>query len=67
MASNIPLFHGFRDIMHEDERVAQLIISVVEEEKIFRIAKMIEKICGNFDDEEHGYIISVPINFHIGI
>ncbi len=67
MASNIPLFHGFRDIMHDDERYAQLIVSVVEEEKIFRIAKMIENICGGFEDEEHGYIISMPVNYHTGI
>ncbi len=67
MASNVPLFQGFRDIMHEDEKICKYISSVVEEEKIFRIAKMIENATGGFNNEQDGYIISVPVNYHIGI
>ncbi len=67
MAANLPIFQGFRDMMHEDEKICQYISSVVEEEKVFRIAKMIENITGGFNTEEDGYVISVPVNFHLGI
>ena len=67
LASSVPIFQGFRDIMREDNRINKLIISVVEEEKTFRIAKMIDNACNGFTNEEDGYIISIPVNLHLGI
>jgi mannitol/fructose-specific phosphotransferase system IIA component (Ntr-type) len=67
LATSIPIFQGFRDIMREDNKINKLIISVVEEEKTFRIAKMIDNACNGFTNEEDGYIISIPVNLHLGI
>jgi ribosome recycling factor len=53
--------------MREDNKINKLIISVVEEEKTFRIAKMIDNACNGFTNEEDGYIISIPVNLHLGI
>ena len=67
LTANIPIFQGFRDIMQEDNRVNKLIISLVEEDYTFRIAKMIENSCGGFDSNTDGFIFSIPVNLHLGI
>lgn len=67
MASHVSFFQGFRDIMSEDNTVNNIVLSIVEEEKVFRISKLIEHACSGFNEKEDGFLIATPVSFHLGM
>jgi len=67
LAHDIPIFAGFRNLMQENRPGNKTIFTVIEENKIQRVIKAIEQICGSLDEPGTGIIATIPIGIVKGI
>ena len=64
----IPLFADFREFMKGNKPYNKTILSVVDkEEKIKRVERLIEKVCGNLSEPGTGILFTVPIDYARGL
>ena len=61
LAHDVPIFAGFRNLMQESRPGNKTIFTVVPDEKVSRIIKGIEQICGSLDEPGAGILITLPI------
>lgn len=67
LATDIPIFAGFRNLMQDSRPGNKTIITVIHEEKIKRLIQGIEQICGSLDKPGSGILITVPVSNVKGI
>ena len=67
LAHDIPIFAGFRNLMHESRAGNKTIFTVVDDAKIPMVIKNIEQICGSLDEPGAGILITIPIGQVIGL
>jgi len=67
LATDIPIFAGFRNIMQESRPGNKTILTVVSDDKIPRIIQGIEQICGSLDKPGAGILLTLPISNAKGI
>ncbi|TFH00619.1 MAG: hypothetical protein E4H13_07015 [Calditrichales bacterium] len=67
LAHDIPIFAGFRGLMHDSRQGNKTIFSVVDERKIPRIIQGVEQICGSLDDPGVGILVTLPIGYSKGV
>ncbi len=64
----VPLFADFREFMKGNKPYNKTIFSVVDkEEKIKKVEKLIEKICGNLSEPGTGILFTIPVDYVKGI
>jgi nitrogen regulatory protein P-II 1 len=67
LAHDIPIFAGFRNLMQESRAGNKTIFTLVDENKIDRVAKAIEQIIGPLDSPGTGILITLPVRNVYGI
>ncbi len=67
LATDIPIFAGFRNLMHDSRPGNKTIITVIHDEKITRLIQGIEQICGSLDEPGSGVLITLPVSNVKGI
>ncbi len=67
LATEIPIFAGFRNLMQESRPGNKTIFTVIPDNKIPRVIQGIEQICGSLDEPGSGILITLPVNKVKGI
>lgn len=68
LAYEVPLFADFREFMKGNKPYNKTIFSVVEdEEKIKKVEKLIEEICGSLSDPGTGILFTIPVDYVKGL
>jgi len=62
LATDMPIFAGFRDLMVGSRPYNKTILSVVPSEKVESVVKGITDISGGLDDPGKGLIFTLPVN-----
>lgn len=62
LAHDIPIFAGFRNLMHESRPGNKTIFTVIPDEKIPRVIQGIEQICGSLEEPGTGVLITLPVS-----
>jgi len=64
----VPLFADFREFMKGNKPYNKTIFSVIEkEEKIKKLEKLIEKICGSLSQPGTGILFTIPVDYARGL
>ena len=64
----VPLFASFKEFMKGNKPYNKTIISVVnKDEKIEKLAELIEKVCGPLSEPGTGVLFSVPVDYVRGL
>ena len=62
ISHNIPIFAGLRDVFTGSSPGNKIILSVVDDEMIDKIAEIIEDICPDTGEFSSGILISIPVD-----
>ena len=64
----VPLFATFKEFMKGNKPYNKTIFSVVmREERIPKLEKLLDKVCGNLDEPGTGILFTVPIDYARGL
>ncbi|MCD6257229.1 P-II family nitrogen regulator [Candidatus Aerophobetes bacterium] len=64
----VPLFADFKEFMRGNKPYNKTIFSVVDdEEKVKKVEKLIEKICGDLSEPGTGILFTIPVDYVRGL
>ena len=64
----VPLFADFREFMKGNKPYNKTIFSLIEkEDKIKKLEKLIEKICGDLSEPGTGILFTIPVDYAKGL
>ena len=64
----VPLFAGFRSFMKGNKPYNKTIFSVIDQpEKVEKLVKLIEQICGDLSGPGTGILFTVPVDYARGL
>ncbi|UMZ75023.1 P-II family nitrogen regulator [Natranaerofaba carboxydovora] len=67
IADHVPFFSRFAEIVNKNEQGSKTIFSVVKDKDILDNAILeIEKICGNLEDPNTGFLFTIPVDYAKG-
>jgi nitrogen regulatory protein P-II 1 len=68
LASDIPIFAGFRQLLSGSGSNNKTILSVIDRDETLQATiQAIEQICGNLDDPSTGIVFTIPVSFVKGL
>lgn len=63
LARDVPIFAGFQSLLSGSRPYNKTIISVVDDdEKVQRVLRLIEDVCGSFDQPGAGIAFTLPLD-----
>lgn len=62
IATSIPIFAGFKSLFPVGGGATYLVLSVLEDERVGKAQRLIEEVCGSFDEPGSGFMFTVPVS-----
>ena len=68
LSSEVPIFAGLEAFAHRTRPRNQMLFSVIaEDEKVDRALRLLQEVCGSFDEPARGIAFTVPVTRVIGL
>ena len=62
LSKDVPIFAGLSSLFPGGNDNSQMILSVVDEEKMIQARRLIEDVCGDFNLPGTGILFALPVN-----
>lgn len=62
ISTSIPIFAGFKSLFPVGGGSTYAILSVIEKELVPKVDRLIEEVCGNFNEPGTGFLFTVPVS-----
>jgi hypothetical protein len=66
VATEIPVFAGFRSLFRGGAEESYLILSVLDAEQVREAITLVEDVCGDFSGESAGIVFTLPVSEYRG-
>lgn len=67
LQQDVPIFAGLNRLMGRTRPTNKTIFTVVQDETMPELIKLVESVCGSFDEPGSGIIFSVPVSMVKGM